>query len=142
MPDILHRVGIDAKPEKVFETLTTLEGNRRWWDSNATGDAQKGGVLTFFNHDFKVTETKPNKLVKWKCVRGSKEWLNTEIIFDLAWKQDQTFVLFAHAGWKEPIELMHHCCTKWAVFLLSLKDYVEKGKGHPAPDDIQVYVGG
>ncbi len=34
MADILHRVGIATTPQKIHETLTTLEGNRAWWDSN------------------------------------------------------------------------------------------------------------
>jgi uncharacterized protein YndB with AHSA1/START domain len=143
MVDILHRVGIDASVEKVYETLTTLDGNRAWWDSNATGDAKKGGVLTFFKgFDMKVVEATPNELVKWKVVRGSEEWLNTEIVFRLARKKDQTFVLFTHAGWKEPVEFMHHCSTKWGTFLLSLKALLETGKGRPAPDDVKIEVGG
>jgi uncharacterized protein YndB with AHSA1/START domain len=143
MVDILHRVGIDASVEKVYETLTTLDGNRGWWDSNATGNAKEGGVLTFFKGvDMKVVETKPNELVKWKCVKGPDEWVNTEIAFRLAHKKDQTFVLFSHAGWAEPIEFMHHCSTKWGTFLLSLKALLEKGKGRPAPGEVMVYVGG
>ena len=47
MVDILHRVGIGAPIERVYKTLTTIEGNRGWWDSNATGDAAEGGTLTF-----------------------------------------------------------------------------------------------
>jgi uncharacterized protein YndB with AHSA1/START domain len=141
--DILHRVGINASVDKVFETLTTLEGNQRWWDSNATGDAKKGGTLTFFkNFDFQVVEARPGELVKWKCVRGAEEWLGTEISFELARRNDQTFVLFKHAGWKEPVEFMHHCSTKWATFLLSLKALLETGKGRPAPNEVQVDVGG
>jgi uncharacterized protein YndB with AHSA1/START domain len=143
MPNILHRVGIDAPVEKVYETLTTLEGNRAWWDSSAVGDAKKGGLLTFFkNWDFKVVETKPNELVKWKCVRGDSDWLDTEIIFQLVHKKGQTFVLFTHADWKEPVEFMHHCSTKWATFLLSLKQLLETGKGRPAPGEVQIEVGG
>lgn len=30
MLDILHHVGIDTKPNKVFNTLTTLEGLCGW----------------------------------------------------------------------------------------------------------------
>ena len=143
MVNILHRVGIEASTEKVYQTLTSLEGNKGWWDSEAKGDAKKGGLLTFFKQvDMKVLETKPNELVKWKCVKGPAEWLNTEISFQLVHKQDQTFVLFSHAGWVEPVEFMHHCSTKWATFLLSLKAFVESGKGRPAPDDLQIYVGG
>jgi uncharacterized protein YndB with AHSA1/START domain len=142
MPDILHRVGIAAPVAKVYETLTTLEGHRGWWDSNATGNAAKGGELTFFGHVFKVVEARPRELVTWKCASGSKDWVDTTIEFRLEHRQDQTFVLFAHAGWKAPVEFMHHCSTKWAVFLLSLKALVETGKGRPAPDDVQIYVGG
>jgi hypothetical protein len=34
--------------------------------------------------------------------------------------------------------MLPHCSTKWAVFMLSLKELLEKGKGHPAPDDIEI----
>jgi uncharacterized protein YndB with AHSA1/START domain len=142
MPDILHRVGIAAPIAKVYSTLTTLEGHQGWWDANATGDAKEGGELTFFRHVFQVVETRPNELVKWRCVSGSEEWVDTTIEFKLAARDEQTFVLFTHAGWKRPVEFMHHCSTKWATFLLSLKELCEQGKGRPAPRDVQVYVGG
>lgn len=140
MVDILHRVGIGAPIEKVYKTLTTLAGNRGWWDSNATGDGAEGGTLTFFKHDFRVVEATPRR-VRWKCVKGSPEWTSTEVTFDLVDKQDQTFVLFKHSGWVEPSEFMHHCSTRWATFLLSLKQLLETGKGRPAPDDVRVFVG-
>jgi uncharacterized protein YndB with AHSA1/START domain len=144
MVDILHRVGIEAPIEKVYKTLTTIEGNSAWWDSGVTGSSERGGVMTFFkNVDMKVIETKPNEIVRWKCVRGPEEWMNTEISFELIYKQDQTFVLFKHAGWAKPVEFMHHCSTKWGMFLVtSLKPLVETGKGRPAPGEVQVYVGG
>jgi hypothetical protein len=49
------------------------------------------------------------------------------------------FVLFKHTGWKEPV--MYHCSAKWATFLLSLRDWVERGKGRPELDDLKIYVG-
>ena len=42
---------------------------------------------------------------------------------------------FAQAGWREPVEFMAHCSTKWAYFLLGLKDGFEGGKATPFPDD-------
>ena len=33
---------------------------------------------------------------------------------------------------------MAHCSTKWATFLLSLRDLVETGKGKPAPADLKI----
>jgi hypothetical protein len=47
-------------------------------------------------------------------------------------------VLFSHEGWKQPVEFMYHCSTKWATFLMSLKKLVETGKGEPAPYDVQI----
>jgi uncharacterized protein YndB with AHSA1/START domain len=141
MPDILHRVGINAKPEKVFKTLTTLEGLRHWWTTDTRGNAKRGGVINFGFCKMKVVEAKPNKSVKWKCVGGPREWMGTEVSFELKIKLNQTFVLFKHAGWKEPVEFMHHCSTKWAVFLLSLRDWLERGEGRPAPYDQKIHVG-
>ena len=62
----------------------------------------------------------------------------TTVTFDLAQDGDWTIVLFAHAGWREPVEFMNHCSTKWATFLLSLKALVETGTGAPHPRDLQI----
>ncbi len=140
MPDILHRVGIKVSAKKVFDTLSTIEGNQHWWVTDAKGNAQKGGVIDFGFVDMKVVECKPS-LVKWKCIRGPKEWMNTEVSFRLVHKQGQTFVLFKHAKWKKPVEFMYHCSTKWAVFLLSLRDWLEIGEGRPAPYDQKIHEG-
>ena len=58
------------------------------------------------------------------------------------WRLDRrgeyTIVLFKHEGWREPVEFMHHCSTKWATFLMSLKELLENGRGRPAPDDVLI----
>jgi hypothetical protein len=64
--------------------------------------------------------------------------MGTEILFQLREDGAQTFVNFAHTNWKEPTAFMAHCSTKWAVFMLSLKDSAETGKGKPFPDDIPI----
>jgi uncharacterized protein YndB with AHSA1/START domain len=141
MPDILHRVGIKTTPEKVFEALSTVEGLSHWWVADTAGDAKQGGIILFGFSDMKVVELKPNKLVKWKCVRGPEEWVGTDLTFQLVPNDDQTFVLFTHANWKEPVEFMYHCSTKWATFLLSLKDWLERAEGRPSPYDVKIHVG-
>ena len=45
---------------------------------------------------------------------------------------------FAHTGWREPVDFMYHCSTKWATFLMSLKSLLETGTGAPAPDDERI----
>lgn len=89
----------------------------------------------------KVVESRPNERVKWHCIGGPAEWIGTEVTFQLQAKQGQTFVLFTHSNWKEPVEFMHHCSTKWATFLLSLKSWLERGEGRPFPYDVKIHVG-
>jgi uncharacterized protein YndB with AHSA1/START domain len=140
MVDILHRVGIDAEPQTVFTALATLEGVRSWWISTATGRADKGGTIDFGFCTMLVIDAEPGKRVRWRCTGGPSEWVGTEVTFDLQHKMDQTFVLFSHSGWKEPVEFMHHCSTKWASFLFSLVERIERGSGRPAPYDFKIHV--
>ena len=142
MPDILHRVGIKAKANAVYETLTTLEGLRGWWITETKGKPTQGGVIDFIFCKMMVVEAKPGKLVRWQCVGGPKEWLGTGVSFQLVVKKGQTFILFKHTDWKEPVEFMYHCSTKWATFLLSIKSLLERGEGRPLPYDVKIEVGG
>ena len=141
MRDIRHRVGINAPTEKVFAALSSIDGLRRWWISSATGDAVQDGVIDFGFCKMHVVALVPNELVRWKCQSGPSEWVGTEVVFALKWERAQSFVLFTHAGWKDPVEFMHHCSTKWATFLLSLMEYVERGSGRPQPNDLKIHVG-
>ncbi len=141
MPDILHRVGIDAPAAKVFASLTAVDGLRHWWVGEPSGNARKGGVINFGFCEMKVVEAIPNSLVHWKCVSGPDEWVGTEIYFDLKWAEDRTFILFKPAKWSEAVEFMHHCSTKRATFLLSLRDWLERNEGRPTPHDFKIHVG-
>lgn len=142
MVDILHRVGVVAPQEDVFRALTTREGLAAWWTNDTQGDTTPGGVLEFrFDQggfDMKVVQTRAGEHVLWEVIDGPPEWLGTRISWDLRTEGDFTIVMFAHRGWAEPVEFMHHCSTKWATFLVSLKALLETGAGRPAPDDLKI----
>lgn len=143
MVDILHRIGVkDQPPEKVYEALTTVEGLAGWWTEDTEGSSDVGGVLQFRfvpgGFDMEVIELKPSEKVVWRVVGGPDEWIGTTVDWELRQDGDYTIVLFKHQGWKEPVEFMNHCSTKWAVYLLSLKELVETGQGRPAPKDVQI----
>ena len=76
--------------------------------------------------------------MSWKVVEGPQEWVGTTIDWHLRQDGDHTIVLFEHQGWKEPVEFMHHCSTKWATYLMSLKSLVETGNGAPSPRDVHI----
>ena len=71
-------------------------------------------------------------------VDGPEEWIGTKVSWELRQEKDYIIILFKHADWKEPIEFMHHCSTKWGVFLISLKSLLETGKGAPYPNDVKI----
>ncbi|MBQ1049433.1 SRPBCC domain-containing protein [Micromonospora sp. C51] len=142
MLDILHRVGVTSDPEDVYAALTTVDGLANWWTKDTDGDGEVGGVLRFRfipgGFDMKVLESRPAELVLWEVVDGPEEWIGTRVRFELKRENDFTIVLFRHEGWQEPVEFMYHCSTKWAIYLMSLKQLVETGKGEPAPHDVQI----
>lgn len=147
MVDILHRIGAEhTTPEAAYEALTTLDGLSGWWTERVTNPKspdsidfrfdRDGAELGFF--DMAVAELVPGKRVLWEVVDGPPEWIGTKIHWDLRQEGDYTVIMFKHEGWREPVEFMHHCSTKWASFLLSLKALLETGKGAPAPHDVRI----
>ena len=143
MPDILHRIGVDhASPDQVYDALTTIDGLSGWWTTETTGETDLGGVIEFRfepgGFDMKVAEIEPGRRVRWDVVDGPAEWVGTNIQWDIQQQGEYAIVLFKHEGWREPVEFMRHCSTKWATFLMSLKQFVETGTGAPAPHDVQI----
>src|SRR5688572_26477247 len=148
MPDIIHRIGIKAPLIKVYNAIATINGLRNWWTEEVQGEEEKGGTIHFTFRSLEgdllgemkmlVSEASDQQHVSWVCTEGPGEWIGTNITFDLSTHDDQAILLFAHRNWQEPVEFMSHCSMKWAVFLLSLRDYVETGKGKPSPHDLKI----
>lgn len=143
MADILHRIGVEhSTPQRVYDALSTLDGPSGWWAEKTTGDTGPGGVLEFRfgpgGIDMQVVELDPGRVVRWEVVGGPEEWIGTEVRFDIRQDGDWTIVLFRHEGWREPVEFMSHCSTKWATYLVSLKQLLETGTGAPDPRDLLI----
>jgi uncharacterized protein YndB with AHSA1/START domain len=148
MVDIIHRVGIVAPISKVYEAVSTVKGVAGWWTNETTGSSVVGGTITFrfLTLDGKeigkmsaeVTALEPNKRVQWRVTEGPAEWIGTDIVFDLYQEGEYTIVLFGHKNWREQVEFMAHCSMKWGVFMLSLRELVETGKGKPSPNDVKI----
>lgn len=144
MADILHRIGIKSSSiDEVYQSLTTRDGLAGWWTNDTQGEGDRVGNILKFRFqgggfDMKVVNLIAPTYVGWEVVEGPEEWVGTTISFELKQEKDYIIVLFKHLNWKEPVEFMHHCSTKWAVFLMSLKLLVETGKGAPNPIDVKI----
>ena len=148
MVDIIHRIGIKTSAAKVYKALSTIDGLAHWWTDEVKGDEKIGGKIEFTFRSktgdeigkmiMEVEKLNEQKEVQWRCIDGPAEWIGTDITFQLSQQDDQTIMIFGHRNWREAVEFTAHCSMKWAVFLLSLREYVETGKGKPSPNDLKI----
>lgn len=148
MIDILHRVGIKAPASKVYSALSTVDGVAGWWTRETTGTSEPGGNIDVLfstpdgerlgGMNIAVVALEADREVRWRFTAGPEEWIGTEATFRLFEDGDFTIVRFAHSKWREAVEFTEHCSTKWATFLMSLKQLVETGTGRPAPNDVWI----
>jgi len=144
MSDIRHRVVIDGPLSQVYEAIATRDGLSEWWTRGGVEwDSTEGSEISFFFGQpepaavMVASVLDPSGAVAWRCVGGADEWVGTELSFELRETDGGTAVLFTHAKWRDPGEFMAHCSARWAYFLLSLKSYVEHGRGTPFPEDLK-----
>jgi uncharacterized protein YndB with AHSA1/START domain len=144
MANILHRIGFkNVSIDDVYRALTTRDGLAGWWTTDTKGEGDKVGNIIEFRFgtdgfDMEVTKLDTNRLVQWEVVAGPREWVGTTLNFELKNDGDYVILLFSQQNWREPVEFMYHCSTKWAIFLMSLKSLVETGKGNPHPFDVKI----
>jgi len=139
MHDIMHLVKIHASAERVYQAITTADGIRQWWTRDAAIEPKVGaaGEFAFNGRRFvaKVTveELNPTASVRWKVANSA--WQGKDIEFNLKADGNDTILIFAHRGFSRADEGYASATFRWSFYLLSLKRYMETGKGMPNPDD-------
>jgi uncharacterized protein YndB with AHSA1/START domain len=141
--EIWHEVGINAAPSEIYRALTNVDKLAEWWTSDTRGESRTGKTLEFrfgrFCQVMEVGALEPGKHVQWLPTEaGAADWVGTSIDFTIIPDEKQSLVHFRHSGWREGAGIQPHCSIKWAVFMLSLKDLLETGKGRAFPNDVQV----
>lgn len=139
MPEIMHGLKINAPAEKIYQAITTADGIRHWWTSDAELEAKLGGTgeFGFFGRRLvakvKIAALTPPTQVKWQVTNAA--WPGDAIEFDLRQEQTFTRLHFAHRGFAQADQRYASATTRWGFYLLSLKQYVETGKGTPNPNE-------
>jgi uncharacterized protein YndB with AHSA1/START domain len=133
MPDILHRISIDAPQQRVHDLIASTDGVGRWWSGRPlTGEHAVGSSIGVYFGDsdkpaavMEVLADNPDR-VAWRVTDGPDTWIGTEITFDLRPDGNGgTTLLFTHAGWQQASEFMSGCSTNWGAYLTSLKTGAE-----------------
>jgi hypothetical protein len=141
MPDILHRISIDAAREDIHDLVATTGGIARWWTGRPLdGDSTVGGRFGIYFGDAgtpaAVMQMKSDTAdeVVWRVIEGPDAWISTLITFTLRPSSSGgTTLLFTHADWPEASEFMSGCSTNWGAYLTSLKYGAEGVDFRPWP---------
>jgi len=142
MVNIQHNFMVNAPVVRVYEAITTLDGLRRWWTKETTGNPDKDGEIRFgfgeeFYNKMKVSALTKDASVAWDCTDGPPDWLGTQIIFTLSEQKNGCSVKFEHKGWKEANDFYGMCNYHWGLYMKSLKLLCETGKGTPHIADVK-----
>ncbi len=105
MPDILHRIGIKSSLGNGLSRTLGSKGIAGWWNGDIKASPAVGAIDQFrfgdsgFN-DMEVVELVPGQACPLALCgsRQGKEWIGTELTFDLKQENGRTVVLFAHRG--------------------------------------------
>lgn len=137
---IRHRIELETTPKEAFEALTTQPGLAAWWTPMVEAEPEQGSIARFrfgdgkHGPDMEVVEIAPNERLRWHCVEGP--WKGMDFVFELATHERGSVLVFSHVGWPDQGDFYMHCNAKWGFFLaVSLKRYLETGKGRPHPED-------
>jgi len=142
MADIKHKLVIGSSLTTVYKNITTQNGLAGWWTPDTSAKEEVGAVLRFgfgptYFKEMKVISLTPDTKVEWKCITGTEEWLGTNIQFMLEEEAGKAVVYFSHNDWESQTPMFSQCSYDWAMFLRSLKQLCEKGKGSPYPNQHQ-----
>jgi hypothetical protein len=67
---------------------------------------------------------------------GAASAIGTELFFELVPGKKCTVLRFSHRRWLEATDFLRFCSVRWAIYLVSLKNLLETGKGMPWPREV------
>jgi uncharacterized protein YndB with AHSA1/START domain len=137
---------VDRAPDQVFDAINDVRG---WWmtkveGSNRTvGDEFSYRVPGVHFCRMRVTELVPGEKVVWTVVENhmgfiedQREWVGTEIRFELTGQDGATEVSFTHDGLVPSYECFDICENAWTFYIQdSLRSLAATGEGKPSDPD-------
>jgi uncharacterized protein YndB with AHSA1/START domain len=133
---------VDRPAREVFDAINDV---RSWWNEDLTGESDRVGAE--FVHEvegihrakIQVTELVPGRTVVWRVLENwmsfiddQREWVGTEIRFDLTDTDGGTEIRFTHVGLVPAYECFDICDVAWSFYIQqSLRSHIATGAGQP-----------
>jgi uncharacterized protein YndB with AHSA1/START domain len=137
MAAIVEELTIEATPQRVWGALTRPEEIVQWWAYEARVKPEVGSLGEFRFRPpagvlkFKVAELDAGEKVHWISRQGPPHCAGTSVTWQLTPVQNGTRLVFTHDGFAQVDEVFEQTRGNWEYFLVSLKSYLETGKGTP-----------
>jgi uncharacterized protein YndB with AHSA1/START domain len=140
--DYQTTIRVQARPDAVFDALTTTSGLTAWW-TEAAGSGETGGELRFAMNApeplvIHVDQATRPTTVQWTVTECSfeKDWVGTRPTFTITPVEgDASELQFRHHGLTAELDCMDMCTRSWDHYMVSLRDHVEAGRGSPRGSD-------
>jgi uncharacterized protein YndB with AHSA1/START domain len=140
--DYRKTMRVKASAGPLFDALTTTSGLTAWW-TRATGSGDAGGELRFFFDPpepcvIHVDQATRPTLVQWTVTICDflPDWVGTRPTFTIEPVDgDESELQFRHHGLTSQLDCIDECTRGWDHFLVSLRDYVQVGRGMPRASD-------
>ena len=137
MSAIVEELTIAAAPESVWGALTQQDEIVQWWAYEARVKPEVGSLGEFRFRppagvlQFEVAELDQDEKVHWISRQGPPQWAGTSVTWQLEPVHNGTRVVFRHEGFENKDDVYEQTRGNWNYYLVSLKSYLETGKGAP-----------
>jgi len=134
-------IKVNASAEEAMKQISQVN---KWWAKKAKGKTEKlnDKFTADFGEtfvDFQISELIPNKKIVWKVtdcnlhwIKAKKEWVGTEVVFEISGKKKSTQIDFTHIGLVPGVECYNDCEVGWTEHItVSLVKFINEGKGMP-----------
>lgn len=146
MAKVRHRIGVAGSINLIYRAMHEPSGLAGWWASTADGTPEVGHVVNLHFEalttlSFRVADLAENSRICLRCVSGPGPWQNSQLEFILEQDEKQVHVELTHENKSATDDDFVYFSTKWPIYLLSMRDLIEAGKGTPYPNEIKIHIG-
>lgn len=121
-------IAVAQSAEEVFKKLLEVS---KWWSKDFEGNSTKVNDVFVIHHPGahyskqKLIEVIPNKKIVWLVTeskldwltKDKQEWTNTEMIFDINTKENNTLLHFTHEGLVPEMECYKRVEEGWNMVI-------------------------